>query len=299
VAEEKVAPIIVIKKKSGHGGHHGGAWKVAYADFVTAMMALFIVLWLLSSSEATKKAIGGYFSDPKGYGKQMGSTLSGSGEAISVKTEMGQIKEKLEQALKKAPAFQELKEHIAITVTGEGLRIELLETEQGIFFPSGQSTPSEFGSDLLERLSAELGKLPNRVLLEGHTDSAPFASKTYSNWELSTDRANAARRLMQEHGIRADQISEVRGFADQRLRTPNEPKDPSNRRISVIVQYAMVGNGPTGEEKKEGEKGEGKEEGKKEEPKEEHKAEAPRAEPAPVRKSRGPAKRKSTGQPGL
>src|SRR5437660_4286703 len=120
-APPKVAPVIVIRKrKAGHAGHHGGAWKVAYADFVTAMMALFIVLWLMSTSDQVKKAIGGYFQDPKGYGKQVGTTQAGSGEALPVsKLDMNQIKEKIEQAMKKAPEFQQLKEHVQVIVTSE------------------------------------------------------------------------------------------------------------------------------------------------------------------------------------
>lgn len=235
------APIIIVKKKVSHGGHHGGAWKVAYADFVTAMMALFIVLWLLSSSEQVKKAVGGYFQDPKGYGKQTGSTLAGDGESLSVtKREMERIKDMVEEAMKKAPEFEKLKDHVSMTITGEGLRIELLETDKGIFFESGRSIPSEFGMDLLSRLAAELGKMPNKLLIEGHTDAKPFAGeRAYSNWELSADRANSARRLMQSSGIRADQITQIRGYADQRLRNAKDPNDASNRRISVIVQYLI------------------------------------------------------------
>ncbi len=245
MADESKAPIIVIRKKSGHGGHHGGAWKVAYADFVTAMMALFIVLWLMSSSDQAKKAIGGYFNDPTGFGKQVGSTMAGSGESLAItKTEMSEIKDKIEQAMRKAPEFQKLEKNIQVTVTGEGLRIELLETDKGMFFESGKPKPSKFGEDLLQRLAAELGKLPNKVLIEGHTDSAAFSGEGYSNWELSADRANAARRLMQESGLRSDQVTQVRGFADQRLRVPKDPTDPSNRRISVIVQYALLNSPP-------------------------------------------------------
>ena len=253
--EQQNSPVIIIKKKGGHGGHHGGAWKVAYADFVTAMMALFIVLWLMTTSEQTKKAIGGYFQDPKGYGKQIGSTLAGNGEALAVsKDDMNQIRKKLEEAMKRAPDFQALKDHIQITVTGEGLRIELLETKKGMFFDSGSSRPSNFGEDLLKRLAAELGRLPNRILIEGHTDSKPFTSESeYSNWELSSDRANSARRIMQESGLRANQVSSVRGFADQRLRNPKDSEDPTNRRISVIVQYmtGMAGEKPPAEPEKE------------------------------------------------
>src|ERR1035441_4334690 len=191
-------PIYLIKrKKAGHAGHHGGAWKVAYADFVTAMMALFIVLWLMSAEE------------------------------------------KVEQALKAMPNFRDMKEHIEMTVTADGLRIELLETEAGMFFESGRPMPTASGAELLARLAEELGKLPNELLIEGHTDAKPFvtAGGAYSNWELSTDRANAARRLMEGHGVRANQVAQVRGFAERQLRHPQDPESPSNRRISVIVQY--------------------------------------------------------------
>ena len=245
---DPIAPVIIIRKKGAHAAHHGGAWKVAYADFVTAMMALFIVLWLMSCSDQVKKAIGGYFNDPKGYGKQVGSTMAGAGETMTnTKLDMSQIKNKIEQAMKQSPEFQALKDHILVTVTGEGLRIELLETEKGMFFDSGSPKPSAFGEELLATLTRELAKLPNRVFIEGHTDASGFGSnRAYSNWELSADRANAARRVMQEKGLRADQVSQVRGFADQRLRFPDNPTNPSNRRISVIVQYLSAGTAPSG-----------------------------------------------------
>lgn len=231
-------PIIIIKKKGGHAGHHGGAWKVAYADFVTAMMALFIVLWLLSSSEDVKKAIAGYFRDPKGHGKQLGSAMAGSGESLTVsKTNMSALKEKLEQAMKQSPQFEKLKDYVQMTVTGEGLRIELLESEKGMFFESGKPTPTDTGESLLIKLATELGKMKNSILVEGHTDNRQYQGAQYSNWELSADRANSARKIMQENGIREDQVTQVRGFADQQLRLPDKPDDPSNRRVSIIVQY--------------------------------------------------------------
>ncbi len=234
---ENCAPIIIIKKKV-HAGHHGGAWKVAYADFVTAMMALFIVLWLLSSSEKVKKAVGSYFQDPTGSGKLMGSTLGGVGESLTVnKDDMNKIKERLEQAMRTMPKFEKMKNNVQLIITSEGLRIELLETEKGMFFDSGNARPSDQGQALLERLAEELGHLPNSILIEGHTDAAPFAGRTdYTNWELSADRSNAARRLMSASGLRPNQVTQVRGFADQRLRIPSDPTNPSNRRISVIVQ---------------------------------------------------------------
>ena len=239
-------PIIVIKKKGGHGGHHGGAWKVAYADFVTAMMALFIVLWLMNTSKQIQEAVGGYFKDPTGTSKQVGSDMAGSDENFVItKDNMEQLKEQLQKAIKEVPHFDKLKNHIDMTVTNEGLRIELTESEKGTFFDSGSSKISVDGEDLLKLLAQELGKLPNKLAFEGHTDSKPYAmGSNYGNWELSSDRANAARRLMQQDGIREDQVTQVRGFADQRLRNPKDPLDPSNRRISLIVRYLDKAEAP-------------------------------------------------------
>ncbi|HKW97156.1 MAG TPA: flagellar motor protein MotB [Bryobacteraceae bacterium] len=237
-------PIIIIKKKVNHGGHHGGAWKVAYADFVTAMMALFIVLWLLNTNDKVKKAVEAYFKDPSGNGKLAGSAMAGTGESVAVnKDNMPQLRDKLAQAMKSIPKFQQMKDNVVLTVTNEGLRVELLENEKGLFFESGSAQPSEWGQELLALLAAELGRLPNSILIEGHTDARPYGDNaTYTNWELSTDRANSARRLMQGKGLRPSQVIQVRGFADQHLRMPNDPNHPSNRRISVIVQYQNSGD---------------------------------------------------------
>ena len=238
------APIIIIKKKkkSGHGAHHGGAWKVAYADFVTAMMSLFIVLWLMNASQEVQKAVAGYFRDPKGNGKKAGSALAGVGESISIsKDHMSQLKDKLEQALKQTPEFDKLKDHVEMTVTGEGLRIELIETDKGMFFATGQANPTPSGRALLIDLAHQIGALPNHILIEGHTDSQAYTDTAYTNWELSSDRANAARRLMRDNGVRGDQVGAVRGFADQQLRVPDHPEAASNRRISIIIQYLQAG----------------------------------------------------------
>ena len=233
-----VTPII-IKKKAGHGGHHGGAWKVAYADFVTAMMALFIVLWLLNTSKKVQEAVGGYFKDPTASSKPTGSGKMGAGDNFTLtKDNMGKLKEALQTSMSKMSSFEKLKNQIEMTVTAEGLRIELMETEKGAFFPSGVAAPTDDGGQILKTLAQELGKLPNTISIEGHTDAKPYAGKgAYSNWELSADRANAARRVMQEDGLGSRQVSQVRGYADQRLRKPNQPEDASNRRISVVVQY--------------------------------------------------------------
>jgi chemotaxis protein MotB len=236
---DKTRPIIILKKKGGHGGHHGGAWKVAYADFVTAMMSLFIVLWLLSSSKPVQEAVGGYFRDPSGTSEKKGTINAGAGENfILTKDNMPKLKDQLEQKIREMNDFEKLKDHIELTVTSEGLRIELMESASGTFFDSGSTKLNADGRELLITLAQELGKLPNKLSIEGHTDSKPYAtSGNYSNWELSTDRANAARRLMQANGVGNDQITQVRGFADQRLRKADNPLDPSNRRISLIVQY--------------------------------------------------------------
>jgi chemotaxis protein MotB len=232
-------PIIIIKKKAVHGGHHGGAWKVAYADFVTAMMALFIVLWLMNSSRQVQEAIGGYFKDPSGKSKMVGTDQRGSGDNFTLtKENMAKLKEQLQKSVRKMNDFEKLRNQIEMTVTAEGLRIELLETASGTFFDSGSPHPNGKCQELLVLLSQELGKLPNKLSIEGHTDSKPYTGiAEYGNWELSTDRANAARRLMQKNGIRDDQVAQVRGFADQRLRVTKDALDPSNRRISLIVQY--------------------------------------------------------------
>ncbi len=231
---------------------------MAYADFVTAMMALFIVLWLLSSSEDVKKSVAGYFKDPKGFGKQMGSSMGGTGESVTLtKSNMDQLKDKLEQAIRKSPQFEKMKDYVEMTITGEGLRIELLETEKGMFFETGQPVPTVTGKALLAKLAHELGTMKNTILVEGHTDAAPYQSEHYSNWELSADRANAARKIMQENGLRPDQVTQVRGFADQQLRDAAKPDAASNRRVSIIVQFvqALEAEPPPAKGGKEGAEG--------------------------------------------
>jgi chemotaxis protein MotB len=224
-----------------------------------AMMALFIVLWLMNTSKPIQVAISGYFKDPSGTGKETGSSLAGTGEKIEpVKQDMAELKEELQKSIQNINDLARLKNNIEMTVTPEGLRIELLESEKGTFFDSGSSTLNQSGQEIAALLAAELGKVPNHLSIEGHTDAKPFTGKSsYSNWELSADRANAARRLMQQSGLRPDQVSQVRGFADQRLRNIKNALDPSNRRISIIVQY-FSGNtdepeSPGGDKKESGE----------------------------------------------
>jgi chemotaxis protein MotB len=195
---EQTPEIIIIKRKALHGGHHGGAWKVAYADFVTAMMSLFIVLWMMNASKQVQEAVGGYFKDPRGSAKVVGTNKNGAGDFLSLKKEdMQKLKQELMQAIHRMDPDNKLKDRIEITVTQEGLRIELMESAKGTFFELGDTQPTPALKDLLQVLS----------------------------------------QLMQAEGVRNDQVSQVRGFADQRLRLPQQPEDPSNRRISLIVQY--------------------------------------------------------------
>jgi chemotaxis protein MotB len=234
----KSAPIIIVKKKGGHGGHHGGAWKVAYADFVTAMMALFIVLWLTSQSVNVKQAVAGYFNDPRGSASLLGTTLVGNGGQVKQEDPaLKLLKDKLEAEIKAKKELSKLSKQIEITITPEGLRIELLETKNGTFYESGSARLSDSGQELLGLLAGELKTLPNNLQIEGHTDAAQYSNQgDYSNWELSADRANSARRLMQQDGVRQDQVTQIRGYADQMLRVKDNPYDPSNRRISILVK---------------------------------------------------------------
>lgn len=246
-------PIIIIKKKGGHGGHHGGAWKVAYADFVTAMMSLFIVLWLMNSTpKPVQEEIAGYFNDPKGTATKKGSDgkpipkeTKESKEAKAAKDEkkaMDDLKNQLLRAIDDLNLLNKLKKQIEITATDEGLRIELVEDEKGTFFEEGSAQPTPALQQILKVISDRLKTVPNRLSIEGHTDAHPYANAAaYGNWELSTDRANVARRDMQEDGVRPDQVLQVRGFADQQLHFPDKPLDPANRRVSLVVLNLPTG----------------------------------------------------------
>jgi chemotaxis protein MotB len=238
-------PVILIKKKVEHGGHHGGAWKVAYADFVTAMMALFIVLWLMNTSKAIQNAVGGYFRDPNGTADKAGRSIvaNGGGETMLPRENMDSLKQQLQKAIRQIPNFDKLKNHILMTVTPEGLRIDLIEGANGTLFKSGSPQLNLDGQDLLSTLANELEKLPNKISVEGHTDAKPYVKgSNYGNWELSADRANSARRLLQQNGVGEDQITEVRGFADQKPLDAKNLFDPSNRRVSLVVHYINSDN---------------------------------------------------------
>jgi chemotaxis protein MotB len=261
----KNAPVIIVQKKRGHGhGHHGGAWKVAYADFVTAMMAFFLVLWILGQSQNVKQAIGGYFRDPgvfdyeKSTGILPGATTGVNSDAPKTLREPGTTSdgtsktdreklakkaELLKQMLAQRPEFQSVKDQVEVQLTRDGLRIELVEKANSLFFDSGSAVLKPQAVRLFEAIAQELGSLNNHIMIEGHSDSRRYSTTgLYTNWELSTDRANAARRVM-ETRLPAGQLNEVRGYADTQLRYPGDPFDARNRRVSIIVSNQVVTSG--------------------------------------------------------
>lgn len=262
--ETQQEPTIIIKKKGGHGGgHHGGSWKVAYADFVTSMMAFFLVMWLIAQSESVRESVAGYFQNPTGFKKGGDQTvLPNKGTSVielkskNMMTEEQirkmrerEARERLKEAaaeimkkLRENPSFERLKNQIEVQMTAEGLRIQLLESTGESFFERGSAELKPFTKQLLGTVAEEIARLPNKVIIEGHTDSYQYAAgAAYTNWELSVDRCNSARRWMKEHGLRFDQVAEVRGYAETQPKLKADPANPSNRRIAIIVQNEFSG----------------------------------------------------------
>ena len=249
------AKIIIIKKrKKGGHAHHGGSWKVAYADFVTAMMAFFMVMWILGMDENLRKAVEGYFSNPVGFKKGYSagaSPLSSGASPASIKRDAIELASRKFQQTQFASASGHIKEKIdsltlagglkarvEVTITAEGLRIELIEDQNGdTFFPFGSAEMKPAGRLALAIISRELVLLGNPVIVEGHTDAAQYARSDYTNWELSADRANAARRIMIQDKLPERRIVEVNGLADRQLKFPDAPLNPSNRRISIRLPF--------------------------------------------------------------
>ncbi len=243
-------PIIIKKSKSHGGGHHGGAWKVAYADFVTAMMALFIVLWVLGQDDAVKEAVAKYFKDPIGLSSKGQNVLEGNSDLLDAdikrqleqrQTEAQQLKsmgDKLLSELKSNPEFADITGQIKIEIVDEGLRIEMLDSDKNIFFEIGTATLKPEAVSLLKKIGDYLGKMPNKIVIEGHTDARPYKGQDgYTNFELSADRANSARRALELSLLDPKKIDEIRGYADRRLRDKEDPFNLVNRRISIIVKF--------------------------------------------------------------
>jgi chemotaxis protein MotB len=246
-------PIIIVKKKGGHGGgHHGGAWKVAFADFITALMALFLVLWLVGQSQKVKQAIGGHFRNPPGIldGSRSGLLPGNEGvneaiqpkeqdSPISFEDEMAKLErsaERLQQVFGETDAFKSIRNQIQIRMTPEGLEIQLTENAKKVLFQVGSAHPLQETKDVLVQIAKEIGKISNRAMIAGHTDRRPYSDERhYSNWELSSDRANGARRVLVENGMKPEQIARVVGFADTQLLNEKDPYADSNRRITILV----------------------------------------------------------------
>lgn len=255
MSDDNNQQIIIKKSKKKGDGHHGGAWKVAYADFVTAMMALFIVLWILSQDDKIKENISNYFRDPSGFVIGNGPTVI-EGKNNSIKPDiMDEVrmrqkeKEKLEEMgkdiveqLTQEEEFKNIINQIEINITEEGLLIEIMESQEDTFFDIGTSKLKTKSEDLLIAIGKQLSQINNRIILEGHTDSRQFQGNGmgYTNYELSADRANAARRALLKGGLEASQINEIRGYADNRLRDSKNPYSASNRRISIIVRFSTI-----------------------------------------------------------
>lgn len=251
------AEIRIIKKKNSHSGHHGGAWKVAYADFVTAMMAFFLVMWIVGLSDNVKQAIAQYFKDPIAFKEMVASgnapfsvsALPGSVMEQPLKQHDGerkrleQAKETIENMVSETPEFKDLKKHVDISMTDEGLKIDLLEAKESLFFDSGSASVKPSTKHLLALVGSELRKLPNKIIVEGHTDSRPLArADGYTNWELSADRANSARHVLTSAGLADKQIAQVRGYAATQPRDPANPAGFTNRRVSIIVVISDMMN---------------------------------------------------------
>lgn len=266
-SESEHAPVIrIVKKKVVHGGHHGGSWKVAYADFVTAMMAFFLVMWIISMDQATREKIEDYFNDPAsattskagisslaaggispiatGFIGAMDGRTWGSLAQEAQEDRFKRVKDKLKQKLEQQklgakPDLSKLINQVEVKVTQAGLLVELTEAGEGTFFQSGSAQMPADARRVVGLVGAELGKLANPVVIEGHTDVVPYGRTGYSNWELSADRANAARRVMLDSGLRPEQVTEVRGYADRKLRDPAHPHSAVNRRVTIRVAFQI------------------------------------------------------------
>ena len=272
---KKLQPIIIKRiRKSGHA-KHGGAWKIAYADFVTAMMAFFLLMWLLgSTTEGDKKGIADFFNAPLKVALMGGSGAGDSSHVVrgggtdltrttgqvkdgdvpakrrllNIKsleaeqkraeiTRLEALKKRVEEAIAANPKLAAMKSQIRLDMTRDGLRIQIVDEQNRPMFDSGSAIVKPYMHDLLREIGRSLTDVPNRITLEGHTDAQPFGGgeRGYSNWELSSDRANASRREIVAGGLPEDRMLLVQGMASSNLFLPGDPASPMNRRISVIV----------------------------------------------------------------
>jgi chemotaxis protein MotB len=276
MAEERVRPIIVKKIKKGGGGHHGGAWKIAYADFVTAMMAFFLLMWLLgSTSKAQKEGISEYFKTPlkqvlmgpsmgasdtiiKGGGGMDFTKKSGQVKKVdgpdgkkttldaeevkkalekAEKVKLEDLKKKIEKAIEDSPNLSKFKSQLLLDITSEGLRVQIIDEQNRAMFNSSKAEMQPYAKQILQELGKTLNDVPNKISLSGHTDATPYPNgeKSYSNWELSSDRANASRRELIAGGMDETKLLRVVGLSSANLFNKENPFDATNRRISIII----------------------------------------------------------------
>ncbi|MHB8092329.1 MAG: flagellar motor protein MotB [Syntrophales bacterium] len=251
--EKNSQPIIIKKKKGGHAGHHGGAWKVAYADFVTALMAFFLVMWLVASVAPEKKArVAQYMRNYSIFAESGKSFMTGTSQVLNQPDKGfrptpqdtvrgsgggGVTQEEMVKKMKKAieEKLASVKNQVTVDIIEGGVRVQITDTEGGMMFPSGSADLTEKAKEILRIVAENIKNVPNRIAVEGHTDAAPFKGAERTNWELSTARASAARRMLEEYGIDSSRIARVVGYADQELIVPENPNDPRNRRISIIL----------------------------------------------------------------
>ena len=257
-------PIIIRRKKAARHAHHGGAWKIAFADFMTALMALFLVLWVLSNaSNKDKEAIAEYFSTPLVVAMSKGDRSSSSNSAIpgggpdarfsegeralqtprpsrfseDERRHLESLKQRLDNAVDHDPQLRELKQQIAIELSPEGLRVQLLDTDKRPMFELGSANVAPYLRKLLRTFAPVLNELPNRIQISGHTDSHPYpgGDTGYNNWDLSADRAKASRQELVAGGLDSDKLLRVSGMADRIRFHGAGPYDAANRRIEIIV----------------------------------------------------------------
>jgi chemotaxis protein MotB len=247
----KGQPIVIIKKRRpAHHGHHGGAWKVAYADFVTAMMAFFLVMWLINTSPQVKSNLASYFRDPgmfertSGGGAMPGASmgaLAGNAQVPPVaaaKAALEDAAENIREALENRPEFQMIKDRVEIDITSEGLRIEMADKGDESFFEIGSAEIKPDMIEVIKVVTDNVRALSNKIAIEGHTDARPYGPHhNYSNWELSSGRANAARRIMEASGLEPSRLEALHGYGSSRPRFPDQPYDARNRRVAIVLRH--------------------------------------------------------------
>ena len=250
-------PIIIVKKIKKGGGHHGGSWKVAYADFVTAMMAFFLVMWIVGMDSDVKDLVEGYFNNPVGFRQAFGAGIDpvsqGENPIASELQRMplfirqmeerrfNAVRDDILEGLEGLSGVEDFGSQIEVVVTPDGLRIELREGRSGeTFFTFGSDAVKPAAIEALRVVSTNVAELPNPLVIEGHTDAASYGTPSYTNWELSVDRANAARRILVDAGLSPGRVQEVRGHADRDPLVPDNVLDPSNRRVTILIPYLEV-----------------------------------------------------------